>query len=185
MIIEKEVDYKVNARSLKYYRDKGYDCHVGDIIKVKIEDLRELSSPIVHYECDGEDCGKIIGLPFRNFTAHHSIYEKTYCVDCANKMRVERENAKKMEFLAHDGIKKCTCCNRELPADTDHYFKKHDTKDGFCKQCKECKGSKFTDYLTHIPKEGHIFCKKCGRELPHTYQYFPEDKSCKNVGPSS
>ena len=180
MIIEKEVDYKVNARSLKYYRDKGYDCHVGDIIKVKIEDLRELSSPIVHYECDGEDCGKVIGLPFRNFTAHHSIYEKTYCVDCANKMRVERENARKMEFLAHDGIKKCSCCNRELPADTDHYFKKHDTKDGFCKQCKECKGSKFTDYLTHIPKEGHIFCKKCGRELPHIYQYFPEDKSCKN-----
>lgn len=95
-------------------------------------------------------------------------------------MRVERENAKKMEFLAHDGIKKCSCCNRELPSDSDHYFKKPDTKDGWTKICKECMGKKFTDYLTHIPKEGHIFCKKCGRELPHTYQYFPEDKSCKN-----
>ena len=79
MIIEKEVDYKVNARSLKYYHEKGYKCHVGDTIKVKIEDLRELSSPSIHYECDG--CGDIIELPFRNFTAHHSIYEKTYCVN--------------------------------------------------------------------------------------------------------
>ena len=25
----------------------------------------------------------------------------------------------------------------------------------------------------------YVFCKKCDRELPHTIQYFPEDRSCK------
>lgn len=71
----------------------------------------------------------------------------------------------------------CTNCNRELPCNTDYYFMKLGKLNN---RCKECCGRKFTNKLTHIPKDGHIFCKKCDRELPHTYQYFPEDKSCKN-----
>lgn len=83
-----------------------------------------------------------------------------------------------MEYQARNGFKKCNKCNRVLPANTDYYYLKKDTHDGFNNRCKECMGKKFTDYLTHIPKEGHVFCKKCGRELPHTFMYFPVDKSC-------
>lgn len=74
----------------------------------------------------------------------------------------------------------CTECKRELPLDSDHFDHKCTTKDGFTARCKECVGRKFTDHLTHIPKDGYKFCKKCGRELPNTFQYFPGDKSCKN-----
>lgn len=70
----------------------------------------------------------------------------------------------------------CTQCKRELPANTDYYFMKLGKLNN---RCKECCGRHFTNHLTHIPKEGYVFCKKCGRELPHTMQYFPEDKSCK------
>ena len=35
-------------------------------------------------------------------------------------------------------------------------------------------------YCNTINEDDAVFCKKCGRELPHTYQYFPEDKLCKN-----
>lgn len=73
-------------------------------------------------------------------------------------------------------FKKCTQCNRELPANKDYFFMKLGKLNN---RCKECCGRHFTNHLTHIPKEGHVFCKKCDRELPHTYQYFPEDKSCK------
>lgn len=177
MIIENEVEYKVNGRSLKYYRDLGYDCKVNDLIKVKIEDLKQGSSSIVHYKCDR--CGNIIEIPFKNFTGHHSIHQKTFCVKCSNDIRIEKENLQKEEFLAKNGLKKCHTCNRILPANTDYYFKKHDTKDGFVKKCKECMGYSFTDHLTKIPKEGYAFCKKCGRELPHTSMYFPTDKGCK------
>lgn len=76
-------------------------------------------------------------------------------------------------------MKICSKCGRELPLDTDHFNHRSDTKDGFMSRCKECLGTKFTNYLTHIPKEGHIFCKKCDRELPYTVQYFPEDKHTK------
>ena len=70
----------------------------------------------------------------------------------------------------------CTQCKRELPANTDYYFMKLGKLNN---RCKECCGRHFTNHLTHIPKEGYVFCKKCDRELPHTMQYFPEDKSCK------
>ena len=70
----------------------------------------------------------------------------------------------------------CTQCKRELPANTDYYFMKLGKLNN---RCKECCGRHFTNHLTHIPKEGYAFCKKCDRELPHTMQYFPEDKTCK------
>lgn len=75
-------------------------------------------------------------------------------------------------------LKKCSKCGRELPANTDYFYKKHNTKDGFTNHCKECHGKSFTDKLTHIPKEGHKFCKKCNRELPIDIKYFPPDKLC-------
>ena len=72
--------------------------------------------------------------------------------------------------------KQCTQCKRILPANKDYYFMKLGKLNN---RCKECCGRKFTNHLTHIPREGYVFCKKCDRELPHTVQYFPEDKSCK------
>lgn len=72
----------------------------------------------------------------------------------------------------------CTSCNRELPANKDYYFMKLGKLNN---RCKECCGSHFTDNLSKPePKNGYIFCKKCNRELPHTYQFFPEDKSLKS-----
>lgn len=75
-----------------------------------------------------------------------------------------------------DGMKICTQCKRELPGNTDYYFMKLGKLNN---RCKECCGKHFTNKLTHIPKEGYMFCKKYDRELPHTFQYFPEDKGCK------
>ena len=75
-----------------------------------------------------------------------------------------------------DEIKRCTQCSRELPANRDYFFMKLGKLNN---RCKECCGRHFTNHLSHIPKDGHVFCKKCDRELPHTYQYFPEDKGCK------
>ena len=83
MLLTKEADYKVNSRSLKYYRDLGYECNIGDIIKVKVEDLKKFSSCIVKYQCDR--CGEIFEIPFRSFSHCHKINEMTYCVECANK----------------------------------------------------------------------------------------------------
>lgn len=77
-------------------------------------------------------------------------------------------------------MKKCSKCDREFPMNTDYYFKKKDTKDGYTNRCKECDGYKFTNKLVQIPKIGHKFCVKCNREFLIDIKYFPPDKMCKD-----
>lgn len=79
-----------------------------------------------------------------------------------------------------DKTKICSKCKRELPLDSDHFNRKCDTKDGYTARCKECLGRKFTNHLTHIPKDGYKFCIKCDKELPISIKYFPPDKTCKD-----
>jgi hypothetical protein len=74
----------------------------------------------------------------------------------------------------------CSKCKRLLPLDSDHFNHKCDTKDGYTSRCKECLGRKFTNHLTHIPKDGYKFCIKCDKELPISINYFPPDNSCKD-----
>lgn len=76
----------------------------------------------------------------------------------------------------NEEMKICSSCSRELPANTDYYFMKLGKLNN---RCKECCGRHFTNKLTHIPKMGYQFCKKCDREFPYTFQYFPEDKTTK------
>lgn len=74
-------------------------------------------------------------------------------------------------------LKKCKQCERELPKNTDYFFKKKDTKDGFTNKCKQCTGQEFTKYLDL--KDGEMFCKGCRRILPHDGDHFPKDKNLK------
>lgn len=102
MLLTKEVDYKVNARSLNYYRDLGYVCNVGEIIKVKIEDLKLYSLSKVKYQCD--KCKEIFELPFKSFSYSHKINEETFCVKCANEIVKEEKKA------TNNSI----CCQRRI-----------------------------------------------------------------------
>ena len=156
----------------------GYDCTVGKIIKVKVEDLKANSLPLVQYQCDR--CGEVFEIPFKSFSHRHDINKETFCVKCANQIIHEEKYLQTVKYVAQDGYKICTLCNRQLPADSDHFNHKCDTKDGFTSRCKECLGRKFTDHLTRIPKDGYKFCKKCNRELPINTMYFPTDNQCKD-----
>jgi hypothetical protein len=71
-----------------------------------------------------------------------------------------------------DGIKykQCKKCGEYHPMDSNHYNKKCDTKDGFTSRCRKCQGYDFKPYV----KEGYRICKKCDRELPLEYKYFPK-----------
>ena len=79
--------------------------------------------------------------------------------------------------MQENEFKVCKKCKRELPSNTDYFFKR---KGELLNTCKECKGHKFTNKLTHIPKDGYKFCVKCDRELPVDIKYFPPDDLCKD-----
>lgn len=62
------------------------------------------------------------------------------------------------------GLKLCSKCGRELPADEIHFYRR---KGVFFSPCKECQGGHFGfSRRTPIPtREGYRVCTKCGLEL--------------------
>jgi len=56
MVLTEKVLIKVNNRAMKYYRNKGYICNVGDILEIKVEDLTKGSLYKIGVKCDL--CGK-------------------------------------------------------------------------------------------------------------------------------
>src|SRR5690606_28011545 len=91
-----------------------------------------------------------------------------------------RECRQGKKLFAREGYKICKKCTEELPFNTDYFFLKNGTKDDYDTQCKQCRGYKYTDKLSKIPKEGYKFCIKCDRELESSIIYFPPDKMCKD-----
>lgn len=177
MFIEEYVEMLINAKNKDWYQSKGYKCDTKRI-NVNSKDLSIGCYKLIKYKCDR--CGEIKELKFSSFIKHQSVNSKTFCVTCANKNINENKLNDKKYFLENSGYKVCSCCKRKLPSNTDYYFKKCDTLDGWTNKCKECLNKKFTDYLTRIPKEGYKFCIKCNKELPIDIIYFPPDKDCKD-----
>lgn len=174
MIVKDQIFFvKVNKKNIEWYLSKGYKCNLKDVIEVKLEDLIPNTRVPIKYECDG--CHQIKEVDYCTFNRRHTVLDKLYCAECSRKkLKIEKH------YLAQNGYKICNECNRKLPANSDYYFRKCDTKDGWSQKCKECKGSKFTDKLSKIPKDGFKFCIRCNRELPIDIKYFPSDKLCKD-----
>lgn len=175
MIVDESFDVKVNKLNIDWYRSRGFSCELRDIVNVNVRDLIKGSTIVVRYICDRCGCEK--KLKFSSFSGKQDVNGKTYCKSCANI--IFRENKYK-PYYAVDGFKICRHCNRKLPADTDYFYISPRTPDGWNYKCKECFGKKFTNHLTHIPKDGHKFCKKCDRELPIHNRYFTKDDGCRD-----
>lgn len=73
--------------------------------------------------------------------------------------------------------KACNRCERELPLNSDYFYRNRAHKDGLSNICKECNGQRFTRY--HELKEGEMFCKRCENILPYNDEYFPKDRNTK------
>lgn len=175
MLITQEVELRIDGKTVEWYNTHGYLCNAGDIIIVKTKDLTNKSHADIEYECDM--CNTIHKIQYSTFTKYHEINSETFCVKCANKIRYDILSSK---YLAKDGYKLCKKCNRVLPANTDYYFQRNDTKDYFVNSCKECNGHEFTDKLTNIPKDGYKFCIKCNKELEINSKFYPKDHNCKD-----
>jgi hypothetical protein len=80
MILDKEVEVKMNAKHISGYKLKGYVCKVGEIIKVKIEDLPSNSKCFVNVKCDV--CFLIKKCIYINYTKLINRYNIYRCSDC-------------------------------------------------------------------------------------------------------
>ena len=69
MILDKIVKIRTNGKSIKYYRDLGYDCGYNTEIEVKIEHLLKGSNVIIRVACDC--CGEeIYNVKYNTYNRH-------------------------------------------------------------------------------------------------------------------
>lgn len=92
MILETEVNVKINQYNFQYYKDLGYAfTKCGETIIVKVEDLPKTSGIKVHTIC--EYCGNIIIKPFRRYI--ESIENGKNCCNICKKYKVVENTVKK------------------------------------------------------------------------------------------
>lgn len=78
---------------------------------------------------------------------------------------------------SREGYQFCVKCREELPKKSQYFFKRGSIN--YQTVCKKCQG---IDYGIHrpnrslAPKEGHLYCSKCMRELPKDSFSFSNDK---------
>ena len=105
MILDKTVKIKTNVKSVKYYRNLGYECGRNTEIEVKIEDLQKGSHSLISVLCD--ICGDIINNV--EYRSYNKVIDKTgnyVCVKCAP---IKREKT----CIKKYGVKN-VCCLEEV-----------------------------------------------------------------------
>lgn len=94
MIICKKVEIVGNPKTLKHYKDLGYEISVGKKINVKIKDLTLGSHVKILAKCDV--CGLEKKLMYQKYINNTNNYHNQYCCSdkCANNKRKNTVNLK-------------------------------------------------------------------------------------------
>jgi hypothetical protein len=112
MILDKEIEIRVNSTTLKHYKEKGYVVKMGDIVKVKTIDLTRSSGYIINVKCD--ICGfekKLSYNCYMNNSEKHNIYT------CSNKCAMFKNKKTSLEKYGNENYNnlnknKKTCIER-------------------------------------------------------------------------
>lgn len=56
MILTNFLEIKIVNNNISYYKEKGYDCKINDILTIKVEDVSQTSSYKVLVKCDNPEC---------------------------------------------------------------------------------------------------------------------------------
>ena len=83
MILTKSVKIKPSGKSIKYYRDRGYDAQWHQELEVSVDDLPENSNVIVEVQCDYENCRCTENIHYSKYTKNVKQNNGMfYCKNC-------------------------------------------------------------------------------------------------------
>jgi len=84
MILERNIDLKIgNSGQINYFRKKGGEYKIGDIIKIDVSLLPNGSHTIINVKCDICDCIKNM-MYGKYYKLTNGLKEKYYCIHCNN-----------------------------------------------------------------------------------------------------
>ena len=87
MILDKTVKVRTIGKSIKYYRDLGYECAHNTEIEVKIGDLQKWSHALINAACDY--CGCNVIIPYANYNKSCKTLNKYSCDNCKSEKEKE------------------------------------------------------------------------------------------------
>lgn len=82
MIKEKEIKVNIISRNIKYYKDKGYNCNIGDSITIKIEDAPSCSHCRITAICN--NCGEEHNITIQKYNKNYNNQNIYLCKKCSN-----------------------------------------------------------------------------------------------------
>lgn len=80
MILDKTIDIRIHGRNIDYFKEKGYKCQKGDIIPIKVHDLRKSSKDKIKCKCD--ECGSEKELSYSNYITNYEKNGRYVCYNC-------------------------------------------------------------------------------------------------------
>ena len=92
MILDETIKVKTAGKSIKYYRDLGYECSHNTEIEVKIKDLQKGSHVKIYALCDY--CKETIFIGYKEYNQSLEKCGKFCCKNCKG-IKIKESNSKK------------------------------------------------------------------------------------------
>ncbi|MCK9445444.1 hypothetical protein M0Q50_00955 [bacterium] len=93
MIITENVKLIISTKTIKYYRNKGYNCNVGDEISINVKDLTKGSQVQIKVKCD--ICGNEKVISNQAYNKNISKYPIYCCNTSCAKIKEYKTNSMK------------------------------------------------------------------------------------------
>jgi len=87
MLIDKEIEVKIDKRNIEFY-SKKFDVKLKDIIRIDIQDLQRGSNKKVKVICD--KCGEERIVKYYSYVNNIENWNKYLCNKCSSKYKVEK-----------------------------------------------------------------------------------------------
>lgn len=140
MLLDKEVEIKMNSKHISKYKSLGYDCKVNEKVLIKIEHLSLYSKCEVNVSCDV--CGKHNKI---NYTNYNKLIKKNglyRCFECG------KEKAK-LTMIDKYGVDNPTKSNEIVKKIQEKYKEKsEEEKKQMVKKQKETMFNKYGSWFT-------------------------------------
>jgi len=194
MILERNINIKLNSgKQVKYYQNKGFNCIIGDEIKIDIKDLQIGSGIKVKVKCD--ICDLIKNISYREYNdniKNGGFYSCNKCVNVKNKItrlkiygdenfnNREKQKLTCIEKFGIDSYQKSDICKESkkqtclIKYKTDSYTQTDDFKKKSKDTCLKKYGKEHYSQTDESIKRSENTClEKYGKE------YYSQTDECK------
>jgi hypothetical protein len=103
MILTKTVEIRIVPKHIKFWKEKGYDVNINDIITVNLSDISKNSNVLIDVLC--ENCGKLRRLSYQKYNMSKEKYGIYTCKDCGydkSKQTLQKNFGVEYTFLSED-----------------------------------------------------------------------------------